>query len=141
MAQLEKTESEVELLSLFSKIEGPFAFVFYKAATNKIWFARDCLGRRSLLWQKSETNAFMLSSVAKADQDWEEVPAHGIYCIDLESTSASELNACRKSIKLYPWTYHDLQDRLETLQNGNLVSDLNFKLDIMSDPFLDFSFS
>ncbi|KAI7892225.1 asparagine synthase-domain-containing protein [Mucor mucedo] len=120
MAQLEKAESEVELLSLFSTIEGPFAFVFYKAATNKVWFARDCLGRRSLLWQKSETHAFMLSSVAKADQEWEEVPAHGIYCIDLQSTG-SELVACNKSIKLYPWTYHDPQDRLETLQNGNLT--------------------
>lgn len=122
MAQIEKLDSEVELLSLLSSIEGPFAFIFYKAATNKIWFARDCLGRRSLLWQRSEHGPFMLSSVAKADQDWEEVPAHGIYCIDLESTARSELEACNKSVKLYPWTYNDPKEKLEALQAGNLVS-------------------
>lgn len=122
MAQLEKTDSELELLSLFSAIEGPFAFIYYKAATKKIWFARDSLGRRSLLWQRSETGPFMLSSVAKADQNWEEVLANGIYCINLESTDGSELQACDMSMILYPWTYNDPQDKLETLQTGKLVS-------------------
>lgn len=121
MEQLEKADSDIELLSLLTTIEGPFAFVYYRADTKKIWFSRDCLGRRSLLWQRPESGPFMLSSVARADMDWEEVPANGIYCIDLESTEESEMKACGAPIKLFPWTYNDPQDKLETLQAGNIV--------------------
>ncbi|GAA5808404.1 hypothetical protein MFLAVUS_001795 [Mucor flavus] len=121
MEQLEKADSDIELLSLLTTIEGPFAFVYYRADTKKIWFSRDCLGRRSLLWQRPESGPFMLSSVARADMDWEEVPANGIYCIDLESTEESEMKACGAPIKLFPWTYNDPQDKLETLQAGNII--------------------
>ncbi|KAI8095492.1 asparagine synthase-domain-containing protein [Thamnidium elegans] len=121
MEQLEKADSDIELLSLLTTIEGPFAFVYYRADTKKIWFSRDCLGRRSLLWQRSENGPFMLSSVVQASMDWEEVPANGIYCIDLESKEESEMRACGAPIKLFPWTYNDPQDKLETLQAGNLT--------------------
>lgn len=121
MEQLEKADSDIELLSLLTSIEGPFAFIYYRASSNKIWFSRDCLGRRSLLWYRSENGPFMLSSVAQADMDWEEVPADGIYCIDLESADKSVNQACGMQIKLYPWTYSDPQDKLETLQGGKLV--------------------
>ncbi|OAD02603.1 hypothetical protein MUCCIDRAFT_40611, partial [Mucor lusitanicus CBS 277.49] len=91
MDTLEKASTETEILSALQSIEGPFAFVYYRASTKKVYFGRDCLGRRSLLWLRSETRAFMLSSVGKAkthqdDVDgWEEVPANGFYCIDLNA--------------------------------------------------------
>ncbi|PLW16246.1 hypothetical protein PCASD_18112 [Puccinia coronata f. sp. avenae] len=34
---------------IFLGIEGPYAFVYYDASSNQIWFARDPLGRRSLM--------------------------------------------------------------------------------------------
>ncbi|KAI9347138.1 asparagine synthase-domain-containing protein [Pilaira anomala] len=121
MEQLEKADSDIELLSLLTSIEGPFAFIYYRSSSNKIWFSRDCLGRRSLLWHRSENGPFMLSSVAQADMDWEEVPADGIYCIDLESADKSVYQACGMQIKVYPWTYSDPRDKLETLQGGKLT--------------------
>lgn len=140
MDQLEKATSETEILATLQEIEGPFAFIYYKASCKKIWFSRDCLGRRSLLWYRSGNGPFMLSSVGKApqadnnDQDdgsWEEVPANGIYCIDLYFTTMSEKVesiplACGIPIKLYLWTYGDPQDKLEKLQACQLVSNLFF---------------
>lgn len=129
MEQLENATTEIDLLKVFVNIEGPFAFVYYRASTKKIWFARDCLGRRSLLWYKSKNGPFLLSSVGKAndteneDGTWEEVPANGIYCIDLNDTATDGdiLSACGRSIKLHPWTYSDPSEKLEKLQEGQLV--------------------
>lgn len=130
MDHLTNTTTEIELLSIFTKIEGPFAFVYYKADTKKIYFARDCLGRRSLLWYKSENGPFMLSSVGRAQEAveggaWEEVPANGIYCIELDNNLDAAIEnvplACGMPIKLYPWTYNDPAEKLEKLQEGKLV--------------------
>ena len=128
MQCLENASTEFELLDIMSTIEGPFAFVYYKAETNKIYFARDCLGRRSLLWNKSDKGPFMLSSVGKAaeetekvDDIWKEVPANGIYCIDLDATEKQEVVACGMPMRLYPWTYGNIQDRIENLKQGKLV--------------------
>jgi len=35
--------------NIFLSIEGPYAFVYYDAVSNQIWFGRDPLGRRSLM--------------------------------------------------------------------------------------------
>lgn len=129
MDQLENTTTETDLLNVFVNIEGPFAFVYYRASTKKIWFARDCLGRRSLLWYKSKNGPFMLSSVGKANDTenengiWEEVPANGIYCIDLNGAADGDdvLSVCGRSMKLYPWTYSDPSEKMEKLQKGQLV--------------------
>lgn len=64
-------------------IEGPWAFVYFKKATRQLWFGRDYIGRRSLLFSRSE-NGFVLSSVGKRFEVWNQVPANGIYCFNLE---------------------------------------------------------
>ncbi|KAF8980613.1 hypothetical protein BGZ46_003964 [Entomortierella lignicola] len=56
-------------LEIMAKIEGPYAFVYFHALSSKIYFGRDCLGRRSLLWHGAgnERNGadlpFILTSV------------------------------------------------------------------------------
>ncbi|KAF1806991.1 asparagine synthase-domain-containing protein [Mucor lusitanicus] len=133
MDTLEKASTETEILSALQSIEGPFAFVYYRASTKKVYFGRDCLGRRSLLWLRSETRAFMLSSVGKAkthqdDVDgWEEVPANGFYCIDLNADitnvdkGETELpRACDIPLQMFPWTYVQTEDRLDILKEGKL---------------------
>lgn len=129
MEQLENATTETDLLNVFVNIEGPFAFVYYRASTRKIWFSRDCLGRRSLLWYKSKNGPFMLSSVGKANDIesdngiWEEVPANGIYCIDVDAVAIDDdtPSACGRPIKLYPWTYNDPSEKIEKLHEGQLV--------------------
>lgn len=142
MDTLEKATTETEILSALQSIEGPFAFVYYRASLKKVYFGRDCLGRRSLLWLRSETGAFMLSSVGKAkthrdDADgWEEVPANGFYCIDLNVdfiTTDNEENtelpkACGIPLQLFPWTYVQNEDKLDMLSQGRLVRKMSYCL-------------
>ncbi|KAI8641407.1 asparagine synthetase domain-containing protein 1 [Parasitella parasitica] len=133
MDTLENASTEIEILSALQSIEGPFAFVYYRVSARKIYFGRDCLGRRSLLWLRSDNGAFMLSSVGqqKTDKDnadvWEEVPANGIYSIDLDAgildehdQSASLPIACGIALHLFPWTYVEKHDKLDMLKQGKL---------------------
>lgn len=77
----------------------------------------------------------MLSSVGKAKthqddtDDWEEVPANGFYCIDLNVESITTDNednteqprACGIPLQLFPWTYVQSDDTLDMLREGKLV--------------------
>lgn len=75
----------------------------------------------------------MLSSVGKAAEIeeqsqgvWEEVPAGGIYSIDLESVKSLEPKnnlpqACLLSIHCFPWIYNEKIDKLQMLEAGKLV--------------------
>ncbi|KAG4304448.1 hypothetical protein PORY_002158 [Pneumocystis oryctolagi] len=78
------------IFDVMSHIYGPYSF----KNKEKLWYGRDCLGRRSLLKQASlETNSsfhFLLSSVSNGDILWEEVPANGLYCLDLSRVSENK---------------------------------------------------
>ena len=104
---LSSCKNESDILSLFSKVQGPWSFIYYQASSHSLWFGRDFFGRRSLLWHFSNLGkSFCLSSVGTqasgaADQ-WQEVPASGIFRIDLKSVSISQSVV----LKLYPWKYN-----------------------------------
>lgn len=38
---------------IFSRLHGPFAFIYYRKRDDTIWFGRDRFGRRSLLWNST----------------------------------------------------------------------------------------
>ena len=44
--------SAADVPEFLSGIEGPFAFVYYRAETESLWFGRDFFGRHSLLLSK-----------------------------------------------------------------------------------------
>lgn len=95
---------ESDILSLFSEVRGPWSFIYYQASTHYLWFGRDFFGRRSLLWHFSNLGkSFCLSSVGSQKStvanQWQEVPASGIFRIDLKSTAISRCVI----LKLYPW--------------------------------------
>lgn len=72
-----------------AQISGPYAFVYYHKHTSRLFFGRDFLGRRSLLWKVGQHGELLLSSIGDGSLDgsWTEVEADGIYCIDLNSAS------------------------------------------------------
>lgn len=74
-----------------AQVSGPYAFVYYHEDTSTLFFGRDFLGRRSLLWKVGENSELLLSSVGDGTPDgsWTEVEANGIYCIDLASKAAT----------------------------------------------------
>lgn len=86
--EIEDDWSDSQVLDVLQRIEGPYSIVFWQASTSRLWFARDCLGRRSLLWHKptGDEDGFYLSSVSSTIETafWEEVPANGIYCIHID---------------------------------------------------------
>lgn len=78
------------ITAVFGSIRGPYAFVYYDALIGKVFFGRDCLGRRSLLGGTDPASFLTISSVrATTDEhDCAEVKANGIYVLDLWETTA-----------------------------------------------------
>ncbi|KAF9416127.1 hypothetical protein BGZ94_010303 [Podila epigama] len=118
ISEVAPEEHSSMFLDLMSKIEGPYAFVYFHARTKKIYFGRDCLGRRSLLWHRpsaKDTNnlgsPFILTSVGyssfKTDLlPLDEVPADGIYCLASDPLS--------RSLTHYPWVSESVASQLST---------------------------
>ncbi|XP_007494557.2 asparagine synthetase domain-containing protein 1 [Monodelphis domestica] len=122
---LSSFNNESEIMSLFSSVHGPWAFIYYQASSHSVWFGRDYFGRRSLLWHFSNTgNGFCLASVgtqaAEIVNQWQEVPACGIFRIDLKSSALSK----HVVLKLYPWKCISRENIIEeVVRSLNLISD------------------
>ncbi len=101
--QLSSCSSPSEILSVLSTVKGPWGFVYYQKAGDHLWFGRDFFGRRSLLWKyDAEVNTLTLTSVAAnspGQSAWQEVPAVGVYRIDLKAVAA----AGSVTFDVYPW--------------------------------------
>ncbi|KAG9323965.1 hypothetical protein KVV02_003236 [Mortierella alpina] len=109
MDQLEsitdRTDHRAAFLSIMEQIEGPYAFVYYHASSKVLYFGRDCLGRRSLLWHRGAQPdngvdyPFILTSVGystfRSDLlPLEEVPADGIYRLSLGAVDNGIITKC-----------------------------------------------
>lgn len=72
------------VLDVLRSVSGPFAFFFYDKLHSLIYFGRDCLGRRSLLFNNGTIpGSIQISSVSVAPHDgWKEVEADGVYVVD-----------------------------------------------------------
>lgn len=96
------------VLKTMGQIEGPYAFVYVDKEARKLWFARDFLGRRSLLLANSP-DALFISSIADSDSspdmEWSEIPAQTIYCLDLSDPAGTSL--ALDSCTQYKWHYPD----------------------------------
>ena len=104
------------IMIVLSSISGPFAFVFYDATFQRIFYGRDVLGRRSLLTTEDHSNGMMISSVCNAGTSpgiWREVEADGLHMHDLKISSSSEstldpglsnLKQDYPTSRHFPWT-------------------------------------
>ncbi|KAJ3883112.1 asparagine synthase-domain-containing protein [Lentinula edodes] len=86
--QLRSLETGDQVRDFFASIEGPYAFAFYSAIAQKLFFSRDPLGRRSLLIHRpSATNPyFLLASVSAGPNpgySFEELDTGHIHCLDI----------------------------------------------------------
>ena len=98
------------ILAVLGRLRGPWAFVFLQKRAGVLWYGRDCLGRRSLVRQGPAARAgdapcsLTLASGAlglprEGEQVWEEVPAAGVYRLDL----AAWLRDPSLAATLCPW--------------------------------------
>ncbi|KAF8942877.1 hypothetical protein BGZ47_006047 [Haplosporangium gracile] len=133
-----------DFLNLMVKIEGPYAFVYFHAFSQTVYFGRDCLGRRSLLWHKSEQEEstiglpFILTSTGYSAFHsellrLEEVPADGIYSLSLASNIPNVITK-------HPWVPAQLSGANEpgsmTLPFGRVYSAIPRDSEL-SAPFAD----
>lgn len=81
----QSTASTCNVVELVSAVRGPYAFVFYDAPNKRVYYGRDCLGRRSLLRKDAADGTIVLSSVCDnvSGEAWAEVDADGIHVVDL----------------------------------------------------------
>lgn len=71
-------------LDVLREVQGPFAFIYFDKPANRLYYGRDRLGRRSLLFKAGEQ--FAISSIADAPTEgWAEVEADGCYSLHLDS--------------------------------------------------------
>jgi asparagine synthetase B (glutamine-hydrolysing) len=102
-----------QIMDCMSQIKGEWAFIYFQVNTKKLFFGRDFLGRRSLLYHlpNNSNDSFMLSSVSCDMNSWEEVPTTGLFCIDLNSPNDfNVLNLANASTKIVhsPWNHKGL---------------------------------
>ncbi|KAI6045017.1 asparagine synthase-domain-containing protein [Pisolithus marmoratus] len=95
--------------ALLGNIEGPYAFVFYHSLTEKLYFARDPLGRRSLLIHRPSLSFpyLLLSSVSAGNHpayQFEELSTGGILCLDVGRMRQSNdfVNGFNDSLSIIP---------------------------------------
>lgn len=85
-------ESYSNVLSILEETRGPYALVFYDGHSKKLYFGRDCLGRRSLLRTSTTTGDLVISSVCDLtlNTPWFEIEAEGVHVIDLSLPAPTE---------------------------------------------------
>lgn len=78
-------------LDVIASISGPYAFVFYDAPHQRIFFGRDTLGRRSLVIRKGLLGRISVSSICDCTENgvWTEIEADGVYMLDLQAAPLS----------------------------------------------------
>ncbi|KAI0639221.1 asparagine synthase-domain-containing protein [Trametes polyzona] len=100
---LQHAADSTDLRKIFGSIEGPYAFLYYHKASNMVYFARDPLGRRSLLVHHPDESRpyFIISSVSAGPYPgytFDELSTECIHVLDLNKLSASnnilELESC-----------------------------------------------
>jgi asparagine synthetase B (glutamine-hydrolysing) len=96
-----------KLAEAVATISGPFAFVYYDAVNARLFFSRDCLGRRSLLQGFEEDGSLKICSLCDGSSSalFEEVGFAGIYMINLDAyqdTPASLEDQYK--IETLPWS-------------------------------------
>lgn len=95
------------VLRVMSSISGPFAFLFFDAQSQMIFYGRDSLGRRSLLQNIATDGSFSLSSICQSTgtDEWTEVEAGCIHRVDLGNAqpTINDPNSPKQ-------TYHSVQN-------------------------------
>lgn len=86
-----RSEAIAAVLEAVKSISGPFAFVYHDKAHSLVYFSRDRLGRRSLLYDYEDIpDVLQLASIAEpTGGSWQEVEADAIYVLDLSGSVSS----------------------------------------------------
>ncbi|KAI0095300.1 asparagine synthase-domain-containing protein [Irpex rosettiformis] len=104
---LRNLETVQDVRTALGKIEGPYAIVFYHAKTRKLLFARDPLGRRSLLVHKpTQEHPYLILASVSAGTDplyaFDELSTIGFFVLDIERLGLGDIISAWESTSLLP---------------------------------------
>ena len=86
-----------DLVTLMSRVHGPWAMVYYHAPSATVWCGRDFFGRQSLLLSRAGGGLVLASCAPATLAHYTELPALGLYsCQLLDSGGLGRL-------QLHPW--------------------------------------
>ncbi|KAF0293110.1 Asparagine synthetase domain-containing protein 1 [Amphibalanus amphitrite] len=112
LAALLSGASESAVVSTLSSVCGPWAVVLWQSAERRLWFGRDPLGRRSLLWNGSPGRlnpaSVTLTSVGGRHRaDLTELPCLGLFSVHIppDCESIADLR-----LRLHPWSHVTVPD-------------------------------
>lgn len=94
--------------------------MFYDAVNSRLFFSRDCLGRRSLLQGWDQDGALKISSICDGSsaENFKEVGFDGVYMINLEASGSVDTPFKDwYQIETLPW-----QSNSTLPSDGNMVS-------------------
>ncbi|KAG4080251.1 hypothetical protein HA402_010743 [Bradysia odoriphaga] len=98
-SKIVECNEEIEFFDLMRHIQGPFSIIYFNNKSKRLYFARDSLGRQTLLIG-SYRNSICITSVASKvgrDNSFIEVPPLGIFSLNLNN-SAGDFD-----VELSPW--------------------------------------
>ncbi|XP_035898483.1 asparagine synthetase domain-containing protein CG17486 [Anopheles stephensi] len=100
LERIESCRNEADLFHLFACLRGPYSVIFLRKEENRLYFARDAVGRNSLLFGRTRNGNVFISSAGgnAASSIVHELPPNGVYFIDLDMASEPD------SVTLLPWT-------------------------------------
>ncbi|XP_052889594.1 asparagine synthetase domain-containing protein CG17486 [Anopheles moucheti] len=126
LERIEACGGDTDLFNLFASLRGPFSVIFLRKEVNRIYFARDAVGRNSLLIGRDRDGNTFISSVGGnvGSNVVHELPPYGLYFIDLECVKESN------SVTLLPW----VDDCTQLEQINPLTIQLAVQLKIPQDP-------
>ncbi|KAJ9228883.1 hypothetical protein DTO207G8_4823 [Paecilomyces variotii] len=136
------------ICNLVNSISGPFSFVFYDGINSRIYYSRDCLGRRSLLQGVDEEGNLRICSICDGTSSthFEEVDTNGLHMIDLartfhdDSLDTTVLNhagrASAFNITTIPWLSKD-DATTPTYFLKNPIPSMNREVPAGTPPTLD----
>ena len=86
---LKQAKTEDEILEVLRSVTGPFSLIYMHK--SKIYFARDSLGRNSLILGKEKDAIFLTSVIDPVEEKIEalELPPLGIFTVDIKSREFS----------------------------------------------------
>lgn len=89
--EIDALQSSQMIMDILLQIQGPYAFIFYSAVQQRLYYGRDPFGRRSLVTGNSVDETILsISSCCffnSSEFIWNEVPISGIYSIPIKDNT------------------------------------------------------
>ena len=106
LAAASTIDSSHHIIEVLTRVTGPFAFAFYDANASTIYYGRDRLGRRSLVFEHPDSESFTLCSIdCDSSTESTEVSTALLHALTLSGTEWVH--------ETYPW-----KDNLPTINHS-----------------------